>query len=231
MEEINVTAYEDITITQFNDQEQVKVDVVDAELHQENRLQGDTRDFTLFNQIHCYQAVHLKHRRKYKYRVNLSYLSPKPKRKFELADSWLITACIAAVLSFMLIYVGWFSQYAGLPQLYMAIAATALITLTILAFLMTWLKTRDHVVLVSRFGQIPLLEFINNNPDSRSFDQFLEKVGMHIVTAQHEASLNTKDCCTEELKQLRRLRDEQILTDAQYERGKKRIFNNKAFRA
>jgi hypothetical protein len=231
MEEINVTAYEDITITQFNDQEQVKVNVVDAEFHQQNKLHGDTRDFTLFNQVHCYQAVHLKHRRKYKYRVNLTYLSPKPKSKFELADGWLITACIAAVLSFMLIYIGWFSNYISIPQLYLTIAATGLVTLTILAFMMTWLKTRNYVVLVSRFGNIPLLEFLNKRPDKASFDAFLEKLGMHIVSAQHAADLNTKDRCTEELKELRRLRDEQILTSAQYELGKKRIFNNKAFKA
>jgi len=226
MERIDLSATEDIT--QFTDEEQVAVKQVNHEFLQESKLKGEAREFTIFNDIQCYQSIQRKHGGKYKFRANLTYLDPKPRRDFILADNWLITTAISAILSFLLVYLLWFSQI-NLDRSILTIATSLFISFSLIAFLVTLLKTRDRILFYSKFGRAPVLELMNRKPDRESFKQFLDLLSSHIIKAQHSAGLSPTDSLIMELKELRRLKDETVVPESLYEQAKKKILQNKAF--
>lgn len=228
MEQINLASDDDIT--NFTDEQQVSVDRVNGHFRQQSKLKGIEREFTIFNDIQCYQRVVKKHAGKQKFRINLSYLDPKPERDFILADNWLITAAISAVLSFLIVYAGWFSQH-NLNHPVLIIMAIASVCFCCIAFLIAILRTNDRLVFYSRFGHAPILEFINNNPEKEHFKTFINTLQKHIVHAQNTAAIPVTDQLTLEIQELRRLKNETVITESVYERAKRRIFKNSAFKA
>lgn len=228
MEEIDLTAQDEITL--FTDEEQVKVDHVNEEFHQESKLKGIIREFTVFNDSQCYQSVTRKHGGKVKFRVNLTYLDSKPRRFFTLATGWLVTAIICSILSFLLIYLGWFSEIRLNPGVVMIMTALS-ITLSVIALLFALLKTQDRVIYYSRFGHIPILELINNKPNRQAFSTFMDFLSAQIIQARQNSHLDTTERLTMELKELRRLKDEGVIPESHYEQAKKRIFRNQAFKS
>lgn len=228
MEEIDLSHQEDITL--FTDDEHVVVKKVNLEFTQHSKLKGEVREFTLFNDVHCYQKVAKKHRGKQKFRVNLSYLDPMPKREYTLADNWLIMSAIAAVVSFMLIYAGWFSDRQFDPHL-LTILTSLTITFCLLALLIAILKTEDRLIIFSKCGRAPILEMLNNNPDHDSFLEFSDSLSRHILLANQKNPASQTERLALELKELRRLKDENVIPELQYERAKKRIFKNKAYKS
>jgi hypothetical protein len=226
MEEINLSTNDDITL--FTDEEQVAVDNINQKFTQQSKLKGLVREFTIFNDIQCYQTVKLKHGGKHKFRINLSHLDPKPKRDFVLADNWLITAVISAILSFLLIYIGWFSAMQVDQHIFIIITALC-ISFCFIAFLFAMLKTQDRFLYYSQCGRAPILELINNNPDHESFTEFINLLSSHVIKAQSSADLNPTEKLVMELKELRRLKDETVIPESDYEQAKQKIFRNKAF--
>lgn len=229
IEKIELTN-EDDDITLFTDDEHVTVKKVNYEFHQASNLKGVVREFTIFNDIHCYQYEKKKYVRKIRFRVNLTYLDPKPVRKFVLADSWLFITAISAIVSFMVVYMGWFSAM-NLPVSLVYTAASISVSFSLIALMITLLRTQDQIFIVSRFGRIPVLELINKNPSKSSYNEFMSQLGKHIISAQHKAHLNATDHLTMELKELRRLKNEMVINENYYEQAKKRIFKNKAFKS
>ncbi|MEN8167029.1 MAG: hypothetical protein ABFR65_06065 [Pseudomonadota bacterium] len=226
MEEIDLSASDDSTL--FTDEDQVAINKVNLELRQESKLKGIVREFTIFNDIQCYQSVKKKHGRKHKFRINLTLLDPEPKHEYSLAANWLITTGITAILSFLLIYVGWFSSI-QLNQNIITILTALGITFCFIAFLIALLKSHDRILFYSKFGGAPVLEFINKNPDRASFSEFIDTLSQHILMAQQQANLNPIQQLPLELKELRRLKNEAAIPSDIYESAKKRIFRNKAF--
>lgn len=226
MERIDLASIDDIT--DFTDEEHIQVKKVNHQFRQESKLKGETREFTIFNDIQCYQKVKRKHAGKHKFRINLTFLDPHPKRDFIVADNWLIIAAISAVFSFLLVYVNWFSQI-KLSQTILSIMTVLSLSFCFIAFLIALLKTRDRIVLFSRYGNAPILEFINNNPDSQAFDEFMNNIRDHILQAQAGSRINTTDRLKLELKELRRLKSETVIDDTSYEQAKHKILKNSAF--
>lgn len=228
MEEIDLTTEEDITL--FTDDERVSVNKVNREFRQESKLKGLINEFTIFNDNQCYQKVIKKHGGRHKFRVNLSYLDPEPRRERKLADSWLVTAAISAILAFLLIYLGWFSDNsAGLHTQLLYILLCTTVSFSCIAFMIAILKTRDRLVIYSKCGRAPVLQLINNNPDRESFLKFMNCLSRHILLSRKNISCSATELLAMELKELRRLKDEGVINGSQYDISKQRIFSNKAF--
>mgnify|MGYP006971713089 FL=1 len=226
MEQIDLASHQDIT--DFSDEEQVSVNKVNHQFQQESRLKGIVREFTIFNDVQCYQRVIRKHGGKHKFRINLTYLDVKSERDFILADSWLITAAISAVFSFLIVYAGWFSQL-KFSQSMLTLMAITSVSFCCIAFLIALLRTNDRIVFFSRHGHAPILEFINKNPDSQTFQEFKDTLQKQILQARKNSGLSATDQLKLELKELRRLKDETVISEALYEKAKKRILKNRAF--
>ena len=228
MEQIDLNADDDITL--FTDDEHVVVRDINLSFQQQSRLKGVSYEFTVFNDNQCYQKVTRRYGAKYKFRINLACLDPQPRREFSLADSWLVFAGICAILGLLLVYAGWIREPPVRIDRSLLFGLTGFsITACLITVLFALLKTRDSLILVSKCGRAPVLELINNNPAAGSFGEFIDELSRRILQARNDMPGSMTDKLVLELKELRRLRNEGVISDAQYESAKLRIFKNEAY--
>jgi len=232
MTEINIESAEidlqpvDDDSTIFSDDEKIPVEHVNIEFEQTSKLRGIYRQLTVFNDTHCYQSIKNKHKRKYKYRLNLAYLDPRPFRDRHIAWRWLYAGLALLGVDAALIFSGWMNS-GSMITLGLFIAATAVALMTLMAF---FYFTHDTVYFRSQFGKIKLMELINNNPDNDSFRAFINQLVMQINKSKTDSNKNNSQLLTSELQQLRRLKDETVISEEVYENAKLRIFKHDAFK-
>ena len=233
MTEINIESAEidlqpvDDDNTIFSDNEKVPVKHVNFEFEQISKLRGIYRKMTVFNDTHCYQSIKNKHQRKYKYRLNLAHLDPRPFRSRHIAWRWLYTSLALFGVDAALIFSGSLNS-ASVIVLGLFICSTAVALMTLLAFIYF---THDTVYFRSQFGKIKLMELMNNHPDKDSFRSFVNKLVMQINKSKTASNKDNSQLLKSELQQLRRLKDETVIEEEVYENAKKRIFKHDAFKA
>jgi hypothetical protein len=75
----------------------------------------------------------------------------------------------------------------------------------------------------SRYGNCSLLRLFYNKPDSESFRHFVAELRTRILAASQAVTLDKQQMLSIELKELRRLADEGVLSQEQYRRAHQRI--------
>ena len=223
--EINLEAVDDDT--NFFDDEHIEVEQINFEFEQHSKMRGLYRQTTIFNDSQCYQSVKNKHQRKYKYRIDLTYLDPKPYRRRKKDWKWLIASLVLMVLDSAIIFGGWFDT-ASVNFLGLLIGVTVVALMTLLAFIH---QSSDNVIFRSQFGKVPLVELINNNPDKAQFRSFITKFIVQINKSKTAKGYTASKFLAKELKDLRRLKEETVIPTLAYEKAKKLIFGHKAFKA
>ncbi|MCP4768889.1 MAG: DUF3810 family protein [Gammaproteobacteria bacterium] len=233
MTEINIESAEidlqpvDDDSTLFSDNEKIPVEHVNFEFVQINKLRGIYRQTTVFNDIHCYQSIKNKHQRKYKYRLNLAHLDPRPFRSRHIAWRWLYASLGLFGMDAALFFSGWLDS-ASVIALGLFICSTAVALMMLLAF---FYFTHDTVYFRSQFGKIKLMELMNNSPDNDSFRDFVNKLVMQINKSKTASNKDNGQLLKSELQQLRRLKDESVIDEQVYENAKKLILRHDAFKA
>ena len=230
MENIDLNSPEEITL--FTDEESVVLDKMDFVFEQSSRLRGIYREITLFNGNHCYQSIKNKHKRKYKYRVDIAFLNPRPFRERNIAWKWLYVSIALLFTSFVMIYIAWFSDWlaSSSKQIYLT-ALILLISSTGIAILLFAHNTYDKVIFKTQFGNIKLIELLNKYPDKEAFRDFIGRFIVQIKTARKQKGFTASKFLARELRELRRLRDEQVVTEEEYQTAKVVIFKHDSFKA
>lgn len=229
MEQIDITSPDDDTL--FTDEEHVAVESIDFQFEQSSKVRGIYRKLMIFNGNHCYQSIKKKHKRKYKYRIDIAYLSPRPYRVHNIAWKYLYAALGGTVVSAIMIYIGWFSGlFNSNPGSYFTTAAIISLASTLILFLLFAHNSYDKVLFKSQIAGVDLIELLNQYPNKKVFRAFVGKFLVQIKKARAMKKLTPAKFLTSELKELRRLRDETVITEAQYEQGKKKILSHSAFK-
>ena len=168
--EIDLEPVEDDT-TNFSDNENIPVEHINFEFEQQNKLHGLFRKITIFNDTHCYQSIKNKHQRKYKYRIDIAYLEPRPFRTRSIQWKWLYASVMLFVLGLVLIFTGWVdTSSVNFLGLFVGINVVALMCLLAFFYYM-----RDRVYFRTQYGKIKLIELMNKNPDNDSFRKFIHR--------------------------------------------------------
>lgn len=229
MEQIDITSPDDDTL--FTDAEHVAVESIDFQFEQSSKLKGIYRKLMIFNGNHCYQSIKNKHKRKYKYRIDIAYLSPHPYRVHNIAWKYLYVALGGLVVSAIMIYIGWFSGLLNSnPGSYFTTAVIVSLASTLILFLLFAHNSYDKVLFKSQIAGIELIELINRYPDKDSFRDFVGKFMVQIKKARAMKKYTPSKFLAAELKELRRLKDETVITEEQYAEGKAIIFGHSAFK-
>ena len=223
--EIDLEPLEDSTTTNFSDNEQIPVEHINFEFEQANKLHGVYRHFTVFNDTHLYQSIKIKHQRKYKFRINLAFLDPRPFRTRVKAWKWLHLSLALFGLDAAMIFSGWLES---LSIIFLG-AFTAITVVAIMCLLAFFYYSYDKVFFRSQYGKIRLVELINKNPDNDSFRSFVNKFIMQIKKSKTARGLSQNKFLARELRELRRLKDESIIPSGSYEKAKQLIFKHEAF--
>ncbi|MDH3634795.1 MAG: hypothetical protein OES20_08830 [Gammaproteobacteria bacterium] len=225
--EIDLEPFEDDTTTNFSDNEQIPVEHINFEFEQLSKPHGIHRQFTIFNDTHCYQSVKIKHQRKYKFRIDLAYLDPRPFRIRIKPWKWLYASLALLGLDVALILTGWLDT-SSINFFGIFTAVTVVAVMCLLAF---FYYSRDKVIFRSQYGRIKLVELINKNPDNARFRSFVNKFVVQINKSKTAKGLNQSKLLALELRELRRLKDEAIVPEVSYEKAKQVIFKHEAFSA
>ena len=223
--EIDLEAVEDDT--DFFDDEQVRVEHINFEFEQISKMRGLYRNTTVFNDSQCYQSIKNKHQRKYKYRLDLAYLDPKPFRRRNQDWKWLLASLALIGLDIAIVIGGWIDT-ASVNFLGLLIGVTMVALMTLLAF---FHQSTDNVIFRSKYGKIRLIELISNNPDKARFRRFITRFIVQINKSKTAKQYTAKKFLVNELKQLRRLKDETVIPNDAYEKAKTLIFSHEAFKA
>ena len=225
-DEIDLQPVEDDT-TQFSDNEAVTVDHVNFEFEQSHGFRGILRQLTIFNDNQIYQKIKTKHRRKYKFRLDLAYLDPRPFKIRFIAWKWLAASFALWALEIVMIYMGWWdSSSINMMGVFVVINVVALIALLAFFYL-----SHDTVYFRSQYGKIRLLELENKRPNQQAFTDFINKIVVQINKSKTAKGFDQSKFLAAELKELRRLKDETIVPEESYEKAKKLIFKHEAFKA
>ena len=185
------------------------------------------REITIFNDNQCYQKIKLKHRRKYKFRLDLGYLDPRPFRNRNIAWTWLYGSLAMWLLAIVFVVAGWFDTSSiNLMGLFVVIIVVAIMSLLAFFYL-----SYDTVYFRSQHGKIRLLELENKQPDQKTFTSAVNKIVVHINKSKSAKGLDSSKFLAAELKELRRLKDESIIPGESYEKAKSLIFKHQAFKS
>lgn len=224
--EIDLQPVED-EITQFSDSDQVTVDHTNFEFEQSHKLRGIHRHLSVFNDSQCYQKIKNKHRRKYKFRLDLAFLDPRPFRIRNIAWKWLYASLALWGLDAIMLVAGWVDT-SSIELLGLFIIFTVGAIVTLLAF---FYLSYDTVYFRSQYGKIRLLELENKRPNPKSFTAFINKIVVQINKSKTARGLDQSKFLAAELKELRRLKDEAIVPEESYEKAKRLIFKHEAFKS
>ncbi len=225
--EIDLQPIEDEHTTNFLDDGQIQIEHVNFEFAQVSQLQGISRKLMVFNDTHCYQTIKDKHQRKYKYRIHLACLDTRLFRVRTVKWNWLYASLALWLLDTLLVYMA-LTKTPSMIFLGLSVATTTTALLTLLAFFYYF---RDTVIFRSQYGKVKLLEVINKNPDRDSFRSFISTFVAQINKSKADTGFNQNQFLVRELQELRRLKDETVISEASYEKAKRLIFKHEAFNA
>jgi len=228
MENIEIDLESNEETTWFSDDEKVAIEHVNFEFDQSNRILGISRKFTIFNDHHCYQSIKNKHKRKYKYRVDLSFLDPHPLRESKVAWSWFYGSVGLTLVSMIMIYIGWFSGLVT-PSAYYEISLVVVISAMLISLLLFFHNTYDKIIFQSQYGRVKFIEMINKYPDKKSFRRFIARFIMQVKNEKTKKNFSQSKFLTRELQELRRLKNEEVISEKEYESGKIAIFKHDSF--
>ena len=75
----------------------------------------------------------------------------------------------------------------------------------------------------SRYGSCPLISLMQNKPDTDTFSKFTKEIRARILAASQNVTFDKKQMLSFELQELRRLADNKVLSENDYNRAKSRV--------
>lgn len=194
-------------------------------LAHKNPLKGTAREYQ-FYAAHDLLLDFAKKKNSKKFRINLAWLSSEPIHNKVIVWKWLYYALAAAGLSGLCLYLAT-AQIVKFE--YSATAGAILLTAACISTLIFIYLMRDEFIFRSYFGDSELVLLENKKPHPSEFNEFFTELQNAIESAQKNISI--PDRLVGELKMSRRLKDEGIITDAQYTAARTVIFKHKQYKA
>ena len=156
------------------------------------------------------------------YLVSLLALADKSRYRLNVAWGWLLACLFSAGL--LILYYAFKDRLDWkLGQFeYLLVAGLSLIALASLVIFV--LKLKRKRIYYARHSRVPLFGIVIGNPDSRSYRTFTEILSEQLKRARGFWKLTTEQQFAGEIKMLRRLANEGIISKLEYEKAKNRLF-------
>lgn len=98
-----------------------------------------------------------------------------------------------------------------------------------ISLLMFMHNTYDKVVFKSQYGRVKFIEVINKYPNKNTLRKFIARFTMQVKKVKAKKNFSQSKYLTRELQELRRLKNEEVISEKEYESGKALIFSHKSF--
>lgn len=195
--------------------------VHNSNLLQESNARGEKRSFEIYNNKFIKVTIDnlVSHT---SYHLNLSMLAPWPVRHRNISWEWLLAIFYFSFTTLAYTsYVFYFQESAKLERLLPFIFIFLLLSLaTLLMFLY---KSPNVIEFKSRYGNCVVLSLLYNKPNKKEFKEFIEEIKLRSLSASQAVKIDKKQMLDIEMNELRRLRNEEIITQHHYADAKARI--------
>jgi hypothetical protein len=223
----------------YKDDSEIVPKEINHEYTQKNSVKGVFREFSLFDDIYLYCSLRLFNLKKLKseqlpkYRIDLTYLDPKPARSSKLAWKWLLRGIAATVASALVIDISVLSgEFSGLSFSHPAMLPVGVLlgTLGFVLILLFYYKSHNTVIYRSYVGRIPLLA-LSHKPRKKDYREFISVIEEGILNAQSRNGITMRDRLVGEMKDVRRLKDSGVISESAYSRAQAKILKHKAYKS
>lgn len=159
------------------------------------------------------------------YSVQILALADKSQIRLNLAWSWLwlFVICILCLTLYWLAKSWWGISFGVYEFPFIA----GLSLTSILALVMFGLKLARKRVFVSRLARVRLFDMLISNPNHRAYKQFLDNLNQSLVNARQFWNLKHEHQVAGEMRMLRRLAEEGVIKQSDYEKAKQKLFSTK----
>jgi uncharacterized membrane protein (DUF485 family) len=158
------------------------------------------------------------------YRLHLLALASKGKAKIHIAWPWLWTTILSATV--LVVYIAT-RQLLPFEDSFIELAIyLACAVGIILGLVMAILKLSLKRVYTSRIAKVPILEFDINKPDRKSYKTFVDELEEHIKKMHATYPLKADQQLAGEIRTLRRLLQDGVVSQAAYNSAKAKILKN-----
>jgi len=155
------------------------------------------------------------------YSVQLLALADKSHIRLHIAWRWLVLLVVSTVA----LSGYWFapSVLAKLGTFEFSYVASFSL-MAILSLVMFVLKLSRKRVFVSRLTGVRLFDILIGNPNHRAYKAFLKNINQSLNNARQFWNLKPEHQIAGEMRMLRRLAEERIIRQSEYEKAKKKLF-------
>lgn len=205
---------EHICLASEHQDEQERPRVTNVRFDQRSRWRRTEARFTIFNEHHVAIERRGLGGQPLSYQLDLSFLASRPRRIREI--SWALVA-LALALFGVAAATRLFTLPGGSGALGAALLLAGAMALAVAAF-----RYRDCVIYFSKHGRAPLLVLLNGNPDRAALQQFIADISGRIRATRRNWP-DRHAYLSAELKEHRRLHEQGVISQTDYERIKRRI--------
>jgi len=158
------------------------------------------------------------------YSVDILSLQDKSKKIFFIAWKWLIFSI--SFLLFMLLLMKVLPAYLGdNKNLYLGVILLVGVLGGIFCFFQFWKQTSKKQIFYSRNAHVPIIILSAGKPSKKKFSYFIERLEKRIKEFRTHMDVAEDKQLTGEVKMLRRLSDEGVITNHDYEKAKAKLFS------
>jgi len=211
----------------FKEDSEIVVKKVNYKYKQKDMLKGNVNSFMLFNDIYLFCLITTHHKKRPKYRLDLTFFDAKPSTSFFIAWKSLVAGVLLLLLA--MIIPGDFDLPFSLAVDFSFLSAplfSGLAGIGLLSF--AYFKSYSRLVFRSYAGRAPLL-VLSHRPLHRNYKKYINVLKKSIRHAQKKNGITLHDRLVGEMKDLRRLKDAGVLKEGIYNQAQAIILKNKHY--
>lgn len=195
-------------------------------LVQVSKAKGETRTFQIYDDKYLDITIDNLFGQK-NYQLNLCMLEPWPVRNREFSWRWLLSMVYFAIAA--LAYMVYLINHPNSDVLSRLIPFFVIFILLLLGSLLMFLYRSPNVTeFRSRYCGCVLISLLYRNPAREQFEKFVDELKNRILASSQTVRIDKHRMLINEITKLRRLRNDNIITEREYVAASRRIPNMKA---
>ncbi len=188
-----------------------------AALHQ-NKLFHGKNIFEIKPGSHI-RVEQSKSSKKTKFDIDLIALSPDSRIQVNLAWHWMVAMVVALVAIVIVLALSRFITDEAMVQ-YTQYSIATLVALFFIFLALFFIFSNRKRIFMTRHSKLPVIEILISNPNKNSYSTFIDGLENEIIITCENRQLNPSQQRAGELKTLRRLSEQGVISKNEYEQSK-----------
>ena len=190
-------------------------------LHQNAVVRGEKRTFEIYNNKFI-KVVITRLLKKQSYHLNLTMLAPWPVQYKNTARHWLLAILCFSLTALAYISYLFYFQKSEASENFLPFIIPFIVSSLTAGFIFLY-QTQNITEFKSRYGDCVVLSLLDNQPNEKEFKEFINEIKLRSLRASQEIKIDKHTMLNIEMNELRRLRNEKIISQHHYAEAKARV--------